>query len=134
MTLSRRKLLRKGAQAIAAGGTALAVVPALGTRASCREKEATGVDYYQKLGVRPLINAAGTYTVLLASTKPDEDQAAVALAAQKAVNLTEILHAPREYISQSNCTAKLLWSRPVPPPPWWLARQLASLWGTSRPF
>src|SRR5215813_12128275 len=111
MTLSRRKLLRKGAQAIAAGGTALAVVPALGTRASCREKEATGVDYYQKLGVRPLINAAGTYTVLSASTMPDEVQAAVALAAKKPVNLNELLEASGTYLAkQLHCEAALVTS------------------------
>lgn len=111
MTLSRRKLLRKGAQAIAAGGTALAVVPALGTRASCREKEATGVDYYQKLGVRPLINAAGTYTVLSASTMPDEVQAAVALAAKRPVNLTELLDASGVYLAkQLHCEAALVTS------------------------
>src|SRR6266699_4103985 len=45
------------------------------------------VDYYQKLGVTPFINAAGTYTVLSASTMPDEVQAAVALAARQPVNL-----------------------------------------------
>ncbi len=43
-----------------------------------------GVDYYEKLGVRPFINAAGTYTVLSASIMPDEVQAAVALASRSA--------------------------------------------------
>lgn len=110
-SISRRKLLGKGAQAIAAGGTALAVVPALKTGASCKEKTATGVDYYEKLGIRPFINAAGTYTVLSASTMPDEVQAAVALAAKKPVNLTELLDASGAYLAkQLRCEATLVTS------------------------
>ena len=110
-SISRRKLLRKGAQAIAAGGAALAVVPALGTRASCKEKTPPSVDYYEKLGVRPFINAAGTYTVLSASTMPEEVQAAVALAAKKPVNLTELLDASGAYLAkQLRCEAALVTS------------------------
>ena len=68
--ITRRKLFRKGAEAIAAGG-ALATLPVLQTQAFGKESTA-GTDYYQKLGVTPFINAAGTYTVLSASTMPDE--------------------------------------------------------------
>ena len=42
----------------------------------------TPVDYYDKLGVAKIINAAGTYTVLTASIMPPSVQAAVAQAAQ----------------------------------------------------
>ena len=80
--MNRRKLLCKGAQAVAAGGAALAVVPTLEMQARGKEAAAVSIDYYHKLGVRPFINAAGTYTVLSASTMPDEVQAAVALAAK----------------------------------------------------
>src|SRR5256884_8111107 len=37
-----------------------------------RSPAASAVDYYQRLGVTPFINAAGTYTILSASTMPDE--------------------------------------------------------------
>ena len=75
--LSRRKLLSTGAQAVVAGTVALSGLPAARARASSKAG-AQAVDYYQKLGVTPFINAAGTYTVLSASTMPDEVQAAVA--------------------------------------------------------
>src|SRR5207253_8128557 len=69
-TISRRKLLRTGGQALIAGGVALCGSPALEAKSSSKSS-AKGVDYYQKLGVTPFINAAGTYTVLSASTMPD---------------------------------------------------------------
>jgi L-seryl-tRNA(Ser) seleniumtransferase len=69
------------------------------------------MDYYQKLGVTPLINAAGTYTVLSASTMPDEVQAAVALAAKRLVNLNELLEASGAYLAkQLRCEAALVTS------------------------
>lgn len=106
--ITRRKLLGKGAQAIAAGSAALAVVPALASQAASKESVAA-VDYYQKLGVIPFINAAGTYTVLSASTMPDEVQAAVALAAKRPVNLKELLDASGTYLAkQLRCEAALV--------------------------
>ena len=73
--ISRRKLLRRGTEAVVAGGIALCGVPALEQRAFSKSVP-QAEDYYQKLGVTPLINAAGTYTALSASTMPDEVQAA----------------------------------------------------------
>ncbi|HEV2425606.1 MAG TPA: aminotransferase class V-fold PLP-dependent enzyme [Terriglobia bacterium] len=61
---------------------------------------AKGVDYYQKLGVTPFINAAGTYTILSASTMPAEVQSAMALAAQQPVNLNELLDAAGDYLAK----------------------------------
>ena len=108
--ITRRKLLGKGAQAIVAGGAALSAFPTVQTRALAKES-AAGVDYYQKLGVSPLINAAGTYTVLSASTMPDEVQAAIALAAKKPVNLNELLEASGAYLAkQLHCEAALVTS------------------------
>jgi L-seryl-tRNA(Ser) seleniumtransferase len=107
--ITRRKLFRKGAEAIAAGG-ALATLPVLQTQAFGKESTA-GTDYYQKLGVTPFINAAGTYTVLSASTMPDEVQAAIALAAKKPVNLNELLEASGTYLAkQLHCEAALVTS------------------------
>jgi L-seryl-tRNA(Ser) seleniumtransferase len=67
------------------------------------------VDYYEKLSVVPFINAAGTYTVLSASTMPREVQAAMALAAQRPVNLNELLVASGEYLAKRlRCEAALV--------------------------
>jgi L-seryl-tRNA(Ser) seleniumtransferase len=106
--LSRRKLLSTGAQAVVAGTVALSGLPAARARASSKAG-AQAVDYYQKLGVTPFINAAGTYTVLSASTMPDEVQAAVALAVKQPVNLNELLDASGAYLAkQLHCEAALV--------------------------
>src|SRR2546427_9107790 len=106
--MSRRKLLGKGAQAVLAGGAAFSGMPTLESRASAKAAP-KAVDYYQKLGVTPLINAAGTYTVLSASTMPDEVQAAIALAARQPVNLNELLDASGEYLAKRlRCEAALV--------------------------
>lgn len=106
--LSRRKLLSKGAQAVVAGTAALSGLPALPARASSKSGS-EGVDYFQKLGVTPFINAAGTYTVLSASTMPDEVQAAVAIAAKHPVNLNELLDASGAYLAkQLRCEGALV--------------------------
>ena len=78
--ISRRNLLAKASQAIAASGLSVYATSAASPASPPRSTK--GTDYYQKLGVVPFINAAGTYTILTASTMPDEVQAAVALAAQ----------------------------------------------------
>ena len=106
--ISRRKLLEKGGTALVAGGAAAcggrllkAGAPALAP--------VEGVDYYQKLGVIPFINAAGTYTVLSASIMPGEVQAAMALAAQQPVDLIELLDAAGEYLARRlHCEAALV--------------------------
>ena len=107
-TISRRKLLRTGGQAFIAGGVAVCGGPALKAKSSSKAS-AKGVDYYQKLGVTPFINAAGTYTVLSASTMPEEVQAAISLAARQPVNLNELLDASGEYLAKRlRCEAALV--------------------------
>src|SRR2546430_9227055 len=111
--ISRRKLLRNGAGAVLAGGVALSGVPALQaqspSKSSPSKSRAKGEDYYQKLGVTPLINAAGTYTVLSASTMPDAVQAAISLAARQPVNLNELLDATGEHLAKRlRCEAALV--------------------------
>ena len=49
-----------------------------------------GVDYYDKLGVTKIINAAGTYTALTASTMPPPVLAALTEAARHPVRLAEL--------------------------------------------
>jgi L-seryl-tRNA(Ser) seleniumtransferase len=58
------------------------------------------VDYYDKLGVTKVINAAGTYTYLTASTMPLSVQAAVALAAKHPVYLADLQKASGEYLAR----------------------------------
>ena len=108
--MSRRKLLRNGAQAVLAGGAALSGIPSLEAQGSAKSTP-KAVDYYQKLGVTPLINAAGTYTVLSASTMPDEVRAAIELAARSPVNLNELIEASGAYLAkQLRCEAALVTS------------------------
>jgi len=72
---------------------------------------AKGVDYYQKLGVTPFINAAGTYTVLSGSTMPEEVQTAIALASRQPVNILELRDAAGAYLAkQLKCEAALVTS------------------------
>jgi L-seryl-tRNA(Ser) seleniumtransferase len=102
--MSRRKLLRKGSEAIVAGGVgacAAAVAGAVPAKAGVAAPAAPkGVDYYEKLGLIPFINAAGTYTILSASTMPDKVQAAVALAAKKSVHVLELHEAAGNYLAK----------------------------------
>jgi L-seryl-tRNA(Ser) seleniumtransferase len=68
-----------------------------------------GEDYYEKLGVTKIINAAGTYTALTASTMPASVQAAVARAAKHPVRLAELQKAAGEYIAKKlHCEAALV--------------------------
>src|SRR5437773_1243508 len=107
-TISRRKLLRTGGQAFIAGGVAVCGGPALKAKSSSKAS-AKGVDYYQKLGVTPFINAAGTYTLLSASPMPGEVQAALGWAARQPVNLNELLDASGEYLAKRlRCEAALV--------------------------
>lgn len=105
--LSRRRFLEKGSHAIAAGG--LAAGAGIPTTATKPRAKATAVNYYEKLGVTPFINAAGTYTVLTASLLPDEVQAAMSIAAQHPVQLEELHRAAGEYLAKRlKCEAALV--------------------------
>jgi len=109
-TMSRRKLLRNGAQTVLAGSAALSGISSLEAQGSAKSTPKT-VDYYQTLGVTPFINAAGTYTVLSASTMPDEVRAAIELAARRPVNLNELIDASGAYLAKRlRCEAALVTS------------------------
>lgn len=96
--MTRRKLLGKASQAIVAGG--IGAYTASAASAAGAPRATKGEDYYEKLGVVPFINAAGTYTILTASTMPEEVQTAVALAAQKPVHLMELHEAAGNYLAK----------------------------------
>src|SRR5919201_404693 len=108
--ISRRKLLRSGGKAIIAGSAAVCSGSILNAREhSSASISAKGVDYYDRLGVTPFINAAGTYTVLSASTMPEEVLAAIELAARQPVNLNELLDASGQYLAKRlRCEAALV--------------------------
>jgi L-seryl-tRNA(Ser) seleniumtransferase len=105
--ISRRQMLQKaGTAAIASSAAYSATLLRASPPAATPVK---GVHYYQKLGVTPFINAAGTYTVLSASIMPEEVQAAMSLAAEQPVNLNELIDASGEYLSgRLRCEAALV--------------------------
>jgi L-seryl-tRNA(Ser) seleniumtransferase len=110
--ITRRKLFHKSAGAALAGAVGACASPILRAgELSPASSPAKGVDYYQKLGVTPFINAAGTYTILTASIMPDEVQAAVALAATQPVHLLELQDAAGAYLAKRlKCEAALVTS------------------------
>jgi L-seryl-tRNA(Ser) seleniumtransferase len=100
---TRRGFLNWAQRLAAAAGLSSTRLPAAGT------VEAKGEDYYAKLGVPTIINAAGTYTALTASTMPPPVQAAVARAAKHPVRLNELQKAAGEYIARRlQCEAALV--------------------------
>ena len=79
MPSNRRRFLKTVASV--PGLAALGASPA---SAGARQER----DVYKELGVRPLINAAGTYTMLSASVMPREVMSAIESASRRYVNLS----------------------------------------------
>ena len=99
---TRRDLLGR------AGGL-LGVVTLAGDASGSSGLPAAGEDYYEKLGVAKIINAAGTYTALTASVMPPSVQAAVALAAKHPVRLVELQKKAGEHLAQRlQCEAAMV--------------------------
>jgi L-seryl-tRNA(Ser) seleniumtransferase len=68
-----------------------------------------GEDYYRKLGVTKIINAAGTYTALTAAVMPPQVQAAVAMSAKHPVRLHDLQTKAGEYLAQRlQCEAAMV--------------------------
>ena len=95
---SRRGFFR-WASSVAA---ALSAAPLVSSTKAFSSVAATpeGEDYYAKLGVRPIINAAGTYTTLTAACMPPEVLAAVQKAALHPVRLHDLQQKAGEYIAR----------------------------------
>src|SRR3954471_13513172 len=108
MSISKswRSIRRSGMKRRAFLGT----VGAAGAASAATTKGAdVGEDYYEKLGVTKIINAAGTYTALTASIMPPSVQAAVARAAKSPVRLGELQTAAGEYIAKKlKCEAAMV--------------------------
>lgn len=82
---SRRRFLGTLGAAPVAGGV-LGAIPAVEAEAAAR----AGRDYFRELGVRPFINAAGTYTAMTASRMPPEVMEAINYASKHYVMLDEL--------------------------------------------
>src|SRR5678815_522071 len=101
----RREFLSNMKNVIAVGGIASQVK----LNAAPAKMPVSGVDYYDRLGVTKIINAAGTYTALTASIMPPQVQAAVAQAARHPVRLAELQRKAGEHIaSRLKCEAALV--------------------------
>ena len=79
---------------------ALAATGLVGGAPAVAEAAVAGEDYYAKLGVTKIINAAGTYTALTASTMPPSVLAAVTEAAKHPVRLAELQQKAGEYLAR----------------------------------
>lgn len=93
-TITRRELMRRGG----ALGGALALPGVVHGAAQPAQRPApaapsTAPDVYQAIGVRPLINARGTFTIISGSTMLPEVRAAMDAAARKYVHLDELAEA-----------------------------------------
>jgi L-seryl-tRNA(Ser) seleniumtransferase len=97
--ISRRELVRRGggllalpalvgsrAAAAATGAADASVAPTAAGRS-------TGPDVYGSIGVRPFVNARGTYTILSGSTQLPESRSAMEAAARQYVHLDELAEA-----------------------------------------
>ena len=96
--LSRRRFVR-WASSLAAALSSVPLVSSAKTLSS-PVVPPDGDDYYAKLGVAPIINAAGTYTTLTAACMPPEVLAAVQKAALHPVRLHDLQRKAGEYIAQ----------------------------------
>jgi L-seryl-tRNA(Ser) seleniumtransferase len=106
--LSRRKFFSWGGGVLAASTMLPLGVPEM-SAAQQEHEMPEGEDYYSKLNVRPFINAAGTYTILTASTMPPEVRAAINRAALTPVGLIELQKAAGEYLAKKlHCEAALV--------------------------
>src|SRR5438876_11563121 len=94
-TLSRRELFRRSAlltlPALFRGSTAAAALPAAAPAVA--DGLRVGETIYQSIGVRPLINARGTFTIISGSRMLPEVRAAIDAAAQHHVHLDELMAA-----------------------------------------
>ncbi|MBB5329505.1 aminotransferase class V-fold PLP-dependent enzyme [Tunturiibacter gelidoferens] len=106
--LTRRRFLSWSQAALAALG-ASSILPSKSNALSTTSEAQSADDYYAKLGVEKIINAAGTYTYLTAAVMPPQVQRAVAQAALHPVVLKDLQIASGEYIAKRlRCEAALV--------------------------
>ncbi len=91
------------------GGIAGAIGAVTLTSEAGAQSQSESEDYYDKLGVTKIINAAGTYTVLTAATMPPVVRAAVAQAAKHPVRLLDLQTKAGEYLAKRlHCEAAMV--------------------------
>ena len=83
---SRRRFLESISALPLVGGFAAASA----VKAAAADRPRRGGDYFRELGVRPFINAAGTYTAMTASLMPPEVMEAIQYASKYYVMLDEL--------------------------------------------
>jgi L-seryl-tRNA(Ser) seleniumtransferase len=91
LAISRRRFLGCGPVVALGAVTQLHASPA---------SAPAGEDYYAKLGVQPIINAAGTYTFLTAAVMPPSVRRAVERAAYHPVRLKDLQTSAGEYLAR----------------------------------
>jgi L-seryl-tRNA(Ser) seleniumtransferase len=96
--LSRRRFFQWTSSLAATLG--VAPLLSFGEAASFPATQVAGEDYYEKLGVAKIINAAGTYTTLTAACMPPMVLAAVQKAALHPVRLHDLQMKSGEYIAR----------------------------------
>jgi uncharacterized pyridoxal phosphate-dependent enzyme len=100
---TRRQIFR-AAQALGFGALVPAAAAAQGTKAASKVAPAaalpSGRDLYGALGVRPMINARGTLTIIGGSMELPEVRAAKAAANQQYVNLEELMEAAGKKLAE----------------------------------
>ncbi len=87
---SRRRFLRTASGLPVVGGFIGSGTVSLGAAASAFAAARGKRDYFRELGVRPFINAAGTYTAMTASLMPREVMEAINYASEHYVMLDEL--------------------------------------------
>ena len=99
---SRRRFLRASRATVAALGAAPMLGRATGALATIAPSGSANAhpDYYDKLGVTKIVNAAGTYTVLTSAVMPPPVRAAVAQAALHPVHLEELQQKAGAYVAE----------------------------------
>jgi seryl-tRNA(Sec) selenium transferase len=75
----------------------------------------TGAQIYQSIGVEPVINCRGTFTIIGASVELPEVRAAMDAASQYNVQLDELADAVGRRLAELTARSGV-WSRPAAPP------------------
>lgn len=105
---SRRSFFAHARTALASIGFSSVMTPIRSMGINVAHED-DGVDYYAKLGVQEIINAAGTYTFLTAAVMPESVQLAVAKAAKHPVRLEQLQRAAGDYLAKRlHCEAALV--------------------------
>jgi L-seryl-tRNA(Ser) seleniumtransferase len=109
--LSRTQMSRRTLVGWLQAAFAAAVAPSAIASPPFAPETAPEEDYYAKLGVEKIINAAGTYTYLTAAVMPPSVRRAVEQAALRPVVLKELQDAAGKYIAQRlHCESALVTS------------------------